>query len=52
MADDQGGAASLLPMGSLYEAVQLVTFDLISLLLRDRLGQSAESMRGRHTNLE
>jgi 6-phospho-3-hexuloisomerase len=52
MADDQDGAASLLPMGSLYEAAQLVTFDLISLLLRDQLGQTADTMRGRHTNLE
>ena len=52
MADDQGGTASLLPMGSLYEAVQLVTYDLISLLLRDQLGQTPEEMRGRHTNLE
>jgi 6-phospho-3-hexuloisomerase len=52
MADDRSGSASLLPMGSLYEAVQLVTYDLISLLLRDQLGQTAEDMRGRHANLE
>jgi 6-phospho-3-hexuloisomerase len=52
MADDTGGSASLLPMGSLYEAVQLVFFDLISILLRDKTGQSAEEMRARHTNLE
>ena len=39
-------------MGSLYEAVQLVTYDLISLMLRDQLGQTAEDMRERHTNLE
>jgi 6-phospho-3-hexuloisomerase len=52
MADDRGGGTSLLPMGSLYEAVQLVTYDLIALLLRDQLSQTAEDMRGRHTNLE
>jgi len=52
MADDQGGSSSLLPMGSLYEAVQLVFFDLISILLRDRTGQSPGLMRARHTNLE
>jgi 6-phospho-3-hexuloisomerase len=52
MADDQATQASLLPMGSLYEAVQLIFFDLISLLLRDKLGQSAAEMRQRHTNLE
>jgi len=52
MADDRRGATSLLPMGSLYEAVQLIFFDLVTLLLRERLGQSAEEMRSRHTNLE
>jgi len=52
MANDQGGPASVLPMGSLYEAVQLVFFDLISILLRERTGQSSDKMRARHTNLE
>jgi 6-phospho-3-hexuloisomerase len=52
MADDQRGETSLLPMGSLYEAVQLVTYDLVSLILRDQLGQTPGDMRGRHTNLE
>jgi len=52
MANDQGGPASLLPMGSLYEAAQLVFFDLISILLREKTGQSPDQMRARHTNLE
>ena len=52
MANDQSGAASLLPMGSLYEAAQLVFFDLVSILLREKTGQSSEQMRQRHTNLE
>ncbi len=52
MADDQGASSSILPMGSLYEAVQLVVFDLVSILLRERLGQTAAEMRARHTNLE
>jgi 6-phospho-3-hexuloisomerase len=52
MADDQSGNTSLLPMGSLYEAVQLVFFDLISIMLREKTGQSANEMRSRHTNLE
>jgi 6-phospho-3-hexuloisomerase len=52
MANDRGGPASLLPMGSLYEAVQLVLFDLISILLREKTNQSADDMRARHTNLE
>jgi len=50
MARDLQASASILPMGSLYEAAQLLFF--ISLMLRDQTGQSAEQMRGRHTNLE
>ena len=52
MADDRGGAGSVLPMGSLYEAVQLLFFDVVSIRLRERLGQDPEQMRARHTNLE
>jgi len=52
MANDRGGPASLLPMGSLYEAAQLVFFDLTSILLREKTGQSPDQMRARHTNLE
>jgi 6-phospho-3-hexuloisomerase len=51
MANDLGERASLLPMGSLYEAAQLIFFDLISILLREKTGQSPEQMRERHTNL-
>lgn len=51
MANDRGGR-SVLPMGSLYEAVQLVFFDVVSILLRERMGETMEGMRGRHTNLE
>ena len=55
MADDRAdtdAAPALLPMGSLFEAAQLIFFDLVTLLLRDRLGQDAQEMRSRHTNLE
>jgi 6-phospho-3-hexuloisomerase len=52
MANDRDGPASLLPMGSLYEAVQLLFFDLVSILLREKTGQSPGQMRARHTNLE
>jgi 6-phospho-3-hexuloisomerase len=52
MADDRGSSAGLLPMGSLYEAAQLVFFDLISILLREKTGKSPDQMRARHTNLE
>jgi 6-phospho-3-hexuloisomerase len=52
MADDRGGSAGLLPMGSLYEAAQLLFFDLVAIRLRERMGQSPDEMRARHTNLE
>jgi 6-phospho-3-hexuloisomerase len=53
MADDRGaGVTSVLPMGSLFEGAQFLVFELLVLRLRDRLGESAESMRARHTNLE
>jgi 6-phospho-3-hexuloisomerase len=51
MADDRGGT-SVLPMGSLYEAAMLIFFDIVSIVLRERTGQSMEQMRERHTNLE
>lgn len=49
-ADDQ--ATSVLPMGSLFEGAQFVVFELVVLALRERVGETAESMRARHTNLE
>lgn len=55
MADDQGGptaARSVLPMGSLFEAGQMILFEVVVLKLRERLGETAETMRARHTNLE
>jgi 6-phospho-3-hexuloisomerase len=52
MADDRGETRSVLPMGSLFEGVEFLVFEVLVLLLRDRLGVSAEAMRGRHTNLE
>jgi 6-phospho-3-hexuloisomerase len=52
MANDQGGGLSVLPMGSLFETAQMILFEIIILKLRDRLGETAETMRARHTNLE
>lgn len=53
MADDRGAAAtSVLPMGSLFEGAQFLVFELLVLALRERLGETAETMRARHTNLE
>ena len=52
MANETSGAPSLLPMGSLFEAAQLVLFDLVSIMLREKTGQAAGEMSARHTNLE
>lgn len=53
MAADRGEAAtSILPMGSLYEALMFLFFEILVLDLRDRLGVPPEAMRARHTNLE
>jgi len=52
MARDQGTPSSFLPMGSLYEGAQFLLFEILIMKLRDRLGETAESMRARHTNLE
>ena len=53
MAADQGAKrTSILPMGSLFEALMFLFFELLVLDLRDRLGVSLEAMRSNHTNLE
>lgn len=51
MATDSA-ATSILPMGSLYEALLFLFFELLVLDLRDHLGISPEAMRANHTNLE
>lgn len=51
MADDHG-SQGILPMGTVYEAAQLLFFEFIVIQLRERSGQSAADMRVRHTNLE
>ena len=52
MADDLKGRTSQLPMGSLFEVAMMLTFELLALHLRDLKGETAETMRQRHTNLE
>ena len=52
MADDRGGKLSVLPMGSLFETAQMIAFELGILKLRQRFGETSETMRARHTNLE
>ncbi len=51
MARDVGGS-SVLPMGSLFEGAMYLVFEVLVLRLRDALGETAASMRGRHTNME
>ncbi len=52
MADDQMARVSVLPMGSLFEGAQYILFEVMILILRDRLGLTPEAMRANHTNLE
>lgn len=52
LANDRGDAVSILPMGSLFEISEAIVFELIVLKLRDRTGETADTMRARHTNLE
>lgn len=52
MARDQGAPASILPMGSQFEGAMFLLFELMVLDLRNRLGETPDSIRARHTNLE
>ena len=51
MANDQT-AATLLPMGSIFEGALFLVSEILVLTLRDRLQETAATMRARHTNLE
>ncbi len=52
LANDKGAKVSVLPMGSLFEIAEAIVFELVILKLRDRVGETADTMRARHTNLE
>ena len=52
MANDHSAKTSVLPMGSMFEIAETILFELVILRLRDRLGETADTMRARHTNLE
>lgn len=52
MADDGGGAVSVLPMGSVFEGAMFLVFEMLVLRLRDAFGETAATIRARHTNLE
>jgi 6-phospho-3-hexuloisomerase len=51
MARDIGGQSTL-PMGSLYEGAMFLVFEIMVLRLTAILGQTAQQMRARHTNME
>ncbi|MFC3882136.1 6-phospho-3-hexuloisomerase [Bacillus songklensis] len=52
MKDDIEARTSLQPMGALFEQAQLLLFELVVVLLKERLGVSEEQMEDYHTNLE
>ncbi|KAH9317196.1 hypothetical protein KI387_018965, partial [Taxus chinensis] len=54
MADHDGHCCSVsaLPMGSLYEGALFLLFEMAVLALAPALGQTAQTMGSRHTNLE
>jgi 6-phospho-3-hexuloisomerase len=51
MARDKGTEA-LLPMGSIYEGALFLLFEIMVLRLRAHLGETPDTMRARHTNME
>lgn len=51
MASDRGGS-SVLPMGSLFEGALFLVSEVLVVRLREALGETADSMRARHTNME
>ena len=51
MARDLVGTSTL-PMGSLFEGAMFLVFEIMVLRLTAILGQTAEAMRTRHTNME
>ena len=52
MAEGEGGADGMLPMGSVFEGAQFLVFEALVLRLAARLAVTPDAMRARHTNLE
>jgi 6-phospho-3-hexuloisomerase len=52
MANDKSEHASVLPMGTVFEITQLLFFEFVVILLKEKLGRGSTAMRKRHTNLE
>lgn len=52
VAGKQYNQEKILSMGSVYEGAMFVLFEIAVFLLRRKLGETVETMRARHTNLE
>lgn len=52
MANDTTAPTSTLPMGSLFEGAMFVLFEVMVLRLIDILGETPQTIRARHTNME
>ena len=52
MATDRTAPTGTLPMGSLYEGALFVLFEVMVQRLAALLGETPDSMRARHTNME
>lgn len=52
MANDTKANTSVLPMGSLFEMTQLLFFEFVVVDLKEKLEQTNNDLRKRHTNLE
>ena len=50
--DENADPDSILPMGSVYEGALFFLFELMVADLKVRLGETADTMRARHTNME
>lgn len=50
--DENTDPDSILPMGSVYEGALFFLIELMVADLKHRLGETAETMRARHTNME
>lgn len=51
-SDNPRSSKSILPMGSLFEVLMLLFFEILVLELQEKLKVSNVSMRAKHTNLE
>ena len=51
-SDLQNAASSIQPMGSLFEQSLMLTFDILVLIMMEKLGKTSDEMFALHANLE